>query len=65
MSSWYYRQLPTEKLSKDDLMMIQDEELGSIDDLPIEFYDLNMAGLQESVFISGGVDRWSETSTGW
>ena len=45
-------------------MMIQDEELGSIDDLQIEFYDLNMAGLQESVFISGGVDRWSETSTG-
>ena len=41
-----------------------DEELVSIDDLPIALYDLNMAGLQESVFTSGGINGWSETSTG-
>ena len=41
-----------------------DEGLVSIDDLPIELYDLNMAGLQESVFTSGGINGWSETSTG-
>ena len=42
-----------------------DEKLGSIDDLPIELlHDFNMTGLQELVFISGGMDGWSETFTG-
>ena len=52
---WYDRLKSCEKF---------DEELGSIDDLPIKLYDFDMTGLQDLVFIPGGIDGWYETFMG-
>ena len=41
-----------------------DEELESIDDLLIKLQDFDMTGLQDLVFIPGGIDGWYETFTG-